>query len=157
MHTNNLSNFWMQRPLTEQLLKYAADDIKRIAALYDHFVTKGYLNGTNLQRLLEQSARYVSTWRDVGRPDPMDTTFRFRKCSYLPFGALDASEHTKVIGSVSLECSACRYVLDLRHFPFISSALNVRNGRYIGSKNAEKSNTCKICTLILAQAEYGKK
>lgn len=157
MHTNNLSDFWMRRPLTKELLKYAADDIKRIAALYDTFVAKGYVSGTNRQRLLEQSARYVSTWRNVGRPDPMDTTFRFRKCPYLPFGALDISEHTKVTEGVSSECSTCGYALELRHFPFISSALNVRNGRYIGSKNVEKSNMCKICTLILAQAEYGKK
>lgn len=51
---------WMNRPLPESYIEYAATDIKLITRLYADFVSKGYIEESEL---IDQSERYISLHR----------------------------------------------------------------------------------------------
>ncbi|KAH8112377.1 hypothetical protein DFH11DRAFT_1744979 [Phellopilus nigrolimitatus] len=151
---------WMVRPLTDALLEYAASDIIRIAALYDHFRARGYLEQT--QRLRAQSMLYVTMHHTAGKPEQENI---FLRGPYLPLCVLqpvslddgDKAPWRCIRRADSdeqgIQCMACkRTMLDV-HFPLRSAA--VLNGAYVGNKNGKaRTQICKICTLILAKKQY---
>ncbi|EPQ51320.1 hypothetical protein GLOTRDRAFT_123248 [Gloeophyllum trabeum ATCC 11539] len=69
MHRANGSALWMERPLSERLLRYAATDIYLISLLYEDFLTRGWINRKSTQGLCAYSQEYVSTYQDLGRLD----------------------------------------------------------------------------------------
>jgi exonuclease 3'-5' domain-containing protein 1 len=72
---------WLRRPLPEKNLAYASRDIHHIWLLHENFKQKGYLD----DQLLEQSARYLSLWKDA-KPRKMD---EFRSHALLPLHVID--------------------------------------------------------------------
>ncbi|KAH8112410.1 ribonuclease H-like domain-containing protein [Phellopilus nigrolimitatus] len=157
---DNLSDVWMVRPLTDALLEYAASDITRIAALYDHFRARGYLEQT--QRLRAQSMLYVTMHHTAGKPEQENI---FLRGPYLPLCVLqpvsldDGNKASWMCirraesDEQGILCMACkRTMLDV-HFPLRSAA--VLNGAYVGNKKGKaRTQICKICTLILAKKQY---
>jgi exonuclease 3'-5' domain-containing protein 1 len=108
MHQNNGSALWMARPISAQMLSYAANDIHAIAALYEHFCTSGWLRPADTDHLLACSARYVSIHDARG---PVDQADVFRKGG--PFLPLDIL--TEPTGDTR-QCQSCLRELSLRHF-----------------------------------------
>ncbi|KAF8915164.1 ribonuclease H-like domain-containing protein, partial [Mucidula mucida] len=91
---------WMERPLTDQHLRYAASDVLLIHALYNHFIENTLLD---LVKLPSQSMRYVSMWRnnqpksDVAHP-------------LLPLGILREPSYP------TAECISCKRTLSVEAF-----------------------------------------
>ncbi|KAH8112412.1 hypothetical protein DFH11DRAFT_1728596 [Phellopilus nigrolimitatus] len=130
LHMNGFSDMWMTRPLREALLKYAADDIKRIAALYDRLLANGHLGPAKLPLLLNNLlAMYRCTGKQVSSPNTTDT---------------------------GKECTGCKRVFSVIHFPYEAKVGEVRNGQYYGRTDVPTLQTCKVCTLILAREQYSK-
>ena len=79
---------WEQRPLTEQLLQYAAKDILLIGILYADFYRRGWIPRTpkEFTSLIIQSQRYVSAHREQGKSPPTDV---FKPCQVMPLDVLD--------------------------------------------------------------------
>ena len=138
----------MERPLNPVFLKYAADDIRRIAALYRRFLDLGYLKQSKLPTLLERSNRYDTECRLNGRPDRQNG-FRFRKNPYLPLGYLEKP----VSSESSSQCTKCFRSLAMSHFPYYATRKEVHDGRYIGASWQPRISICKICTLIIAREQ----
>ncbi|PBL04384.1 hypothetical protein ARMGADRAFT_52395 [Armillaria gallica] len=55
---------WLERPLSQEQLGYAANDVRLIGRIYEHFKVHNYL----AENLLEQSERYVTHWK-AGQPE----------------------------------------------------------------------------------------
>ncbi|EJD01980.1 uncharacterized protein FOMMEDRAFT_157145 [Fomitiporia mediterranea MF3/22] len=143
------------RPLSSELLSYAASDIVRIAGLYDHFLGHGYLEP--MEQLWELSARYVSIHRTSGKPDDNDIFVR-GPCLPLSISLSETSGSTvSIVDGSGRACSGCRRTIAIYNFPFVS--LRKKHKSKIGDDNQERSPMCKICMLILAKIEYkeGKK
>ena len=90
---------WLNRPLTEEYLRYASQDVYLIRLLYAHFKMQGYIS----DRLPAQSARYVAIWQDE-KPQKTD---KFRRHPILPLQILDHNSN-----SPTVLCVGCR-----RHLP----------------------------------------
>lgn len=139
MHSQNESDKWLQRPLPELLLQYAANDITRIAGMYDKFVEKNYLlePEEQLEALLRQSTRYVGTFRDTGRPAKDNALLQSGIMPFHVFAPeLDGWSADKL-------CKNCKTFLPLTYFPFVP-----------GTKRRYRRENCRICTLILAREAY---
>ncbi|KZO92999.1 hypothetical protein CALVIDRAFT_286703 [Calocera viscosa TUFC12733] len=63
MHAANRTDRWMERPLSDRLIAYAAQDIKLLAKLYDTFMDKGWMTASGLSKLADISARYVTMFQ----------------------------------------------------------------------------------------------
>ena len=136
----------MERPLNPVFLKYAADDIRRIAALYTRFLDLGYLKQSKLPTLLERSNRYDTDCRLRGRPDQQD---KFRFNPYLPLGSLEGP----VSAESSSQCTKCFRRLSISHFPYNATRKEVWDGKYIVVRSRLRTSICKICTLIIARGK----
>lgn len=147
MHRNGNSDFWMKRPLKPVLLEYAADDIKRIAALYRRFLALDYLHLSRLSEALELSNRYDSECRLYGRPDIQQDSYRFRHHPYLPLDALGKP----ISLEIASQCTGCQRILANTHFPYNATHSEVQGGKYVGPGSESRSSLCKICTLIVAK------
>ncbi|KAL4252209.1 Ribonuclease H superfamily protein [Abortiporus biennis] len=100
MHKDNKGEMWMSRPLTEQLLQYAAKDIQLISMLCTDFIQRGWIpsDPTTYHYLLRQCARYVSAHREQGKSTEQDV---FRPTSIIPLDVL-----TEPTGNTH-KCVAC--------------------------------------------------
>jgi len=141
-HKSNSSGIWMERPLTSELLTYAAGDIERIAALYSHFNEMGYLEDAHLADLLSRSARYVGLFRFIGRPNSEN---RFWRSALLPLGILQgADEQLRV-------CDGCRRGLPEDCF---STSTHDHHEDQIEGKSQSRLPNCRVCCFIFAKHEY---
>ncbi|KLO14445.1 hypothetical protein SCHPADRAFT_939514 [Schizopora paradoxa] len=137
-HASNSTEIWMQRPLTDELLAYAAGDIERITALYEHFLKTGYLEDALLPDLLSQSARYVGFFRSIGRPSDEN---RFWRSALLPLGILQAT------GEELQVCGGCKRALSKACYPLPLQETN-RNDQ------EDQLPYCRVCTFISAKFEF---
>ncbi|KAL5478239.1 hypothetical protein ACEPAI_2423 [Sanghuangporus weigelae] len=157
LHTDNLSEIWMQRPLSDQLLDYAASDIKRIAKLYDHFVEHGYLK--QREQLLDLSSCYVSMHYKTGKPDPENIYLRG---PFLPLSVsleINSTDDVRAPAS-SKECSGCGRTIPERHFPYELTTKNKGKKTPSGKMDenvAPRASLCKICTLIVKKMRCAEK
>ncbi|KAI0079780.1 hypothetical protein K474DRAFT_1616836 [Panus rudis PR-1116 ss-1] len=117
MHKNNQSDMWMQRPLTEQLLRYAAMDIQLISMLCTAFIQKGWIPSDpyRYNELLTQCARYVSAHREQGKSAETDV---FRPTGVMPLDVL-----TTPWGSLQ-KCIACHRSLSPSCFETTTDGIN---------------------------------
>ncbi|KZT54187.1 hypothetical protein CALCODRAFT_409266, partial [Calocera cornea HHB12733] len=63
MHAANRTDRWMERPLSDRLIAYAAQDIKLLGKLYDTFEEKSWITASGLPKLAEISARYMTMFQ----------------------------------------------------------------------------------------------
>jgi exonuclease 3'-5' domain-containing protein 1 len=121
MHKDLGSEIWMHRPLSPQLLLYAAMDIKMIAILYHHFRRVRWLSSPHL---LDQCRRYVSLHQERGR---VERGNHYRSNGFLPLDILDDLSEARV------PCSGCRRELSRQH--------------YMG-REKEIGHKCRVCTVV---------
>lgn len=129
----------MERPLTDELLAYAAGDIERITALYEHFNKMGYLEEALLPELLSQSERYVAFFRSIGRPSSGN---RFWRSALLPLGILRGADEELQV------CDCCQRGLSADCF---------RREEHDGSNKGVTQSSCRVCCFISAKDDYKAK
>lgn len=141
MHKDNKSSFWMQRPLTDRLLQYAAKDIKLISMVCMDFLYKGWIPQDPfwLSRLMGQCARYVTAHCEQGKSGDDDT---FQPTSIMPLDVL-----TDPVGPL-YRCTGCSRSLSIGCFQqttvayslwrsarcALCHALSVKSGRDIDTR-----------------------
>jgi len=66
MHKAGNSFLWLDRPLSLQLLQYAANDIYLIYSVFSQFLIRGWINSSaaGMRVLLEQSSRHVACYKN---------------------------------------------------------------------------------------------
>jgi exonuclease 3'-5' domain-containing protein 1 len=127
MHKANGGVPWMERPLSSQLIQYAANDIYAIDLLYKFFLQKNWIKLNTLPLLLDQSKRYVSTQWQQGRTE---RTHPFRIGALVPLDVLKSPQTT-------LErCSGCERMLSLPCFEHKRQSGILRKSR------------CRLCNVI---------
>jgi hypothetical protein len=130
MHRADGGAGWMERPVAQDLLSYAAHDIRAIASLHDYFSVAGWM--PSIPTLLQQSARYISIHDRHGPVDPADT---FRKGPFLPLDVLTARD------GEGLMCKDCNRQLSKKHF----------HKRYMHGKY-QRLDSCRVCEATKTQA-----
>lgn len=125
MHNSGGSAVWMERPLSEQLLCYAANDVRVIALLYDHFQEADWLSAKVQPDLLEQSARYVAMHSSKER---VDRTDMFLCHPFLPFDILTERQNS------AKRCRACKRMVSQVHF---------------GGAKGQRSSHCRMCQAVV--------
>lgn len=128
MHRNNGSAFWLQRPLSSQLLRYAANDIVAIDIIYKYFLQRRWISAQTLPTLLSQSARYVVTQWNQGRADN-DNIYRMGVLFPLDILASPA-------GSL-VACSACNRQMSLPCFTQRQMPTHIM-----------RHSKCKLCNIL---------
>ena len=145
MHHDNETEGWMARPIPDVLVEYAANDIRRISALYDHFISENYISKANLPVILKQSALYAGVSRQVDAPWE-DTSLT--RSGILPLDILtnvaDAEGETQV-------CDKCRRAMSKGCFPIIKGRVNKG---VVGRQEVERGASCRLCCFYLARIEY---
>ncbi|EJT99432.1 hypothetical protein DACRYDRAFT_101489 [Dacryopinax primogenitus] len=63
MHKIGRSDRWMERPLSDRLIAYAAQDIKLLGKLYDTFQDKRWITPSGLSSLAQMSDRYLTMFQ----------------------------------------------------------------------------------------------
>ena len=132
---------WLRRPLPEENLLYASMDIHLIWLLYKHFKQKGYLG----DQLLEQSARYISLWKDT-KPQQNDD---FKCHSLLPLQVIEDDQYHTTCRT----CKGCQ-----RSFPnkaFSNPAWKNASKRYCWVCRAINIRNQLHATWERDQEEYG--
>lgn len=138
IHNQNESEKWLERPIPEVLLQYAANDILRIAGMYDKFVERGYILEAHLDAFVAQSTRYVGMFRNRGRPAGDNPFLRSGIMPLHVFGP-DTDEWK---GAKELwACKRCSNVLPVSYFPVVP-------------RTDRRLDSCRVCTLILAREAY---
>ncbi|KAF9467847.1 ribonuclease H-like domain-containing protein [Collybia nuda] len=95
---------WLDRPLSNDYLSYAAADIRLMGLLYDEFSVKGY---TNYPGLCGESVRYVELWKN-DQPVPGDL---YKSHPLLPLEILYSYPN-----SIRRGCSGCKRFLSQASF-----------------------------------------
>ncbi|KAK0222885.1 ribonuclease H-like domain-containing protein [Armillaria nabsnona] len=121
---------WLERPLSQEQLDYAANDVRLIGRIYEHFKVHNYL----AENLLEQSERYVTHWK-AGQPEK-DRYFNPRCLLPLDIIDYDARRPTK-------RCDGCERLLAVQCFPRETTG---SEGTY-----------CWVCNAILRKKVYDKR
>lgn len=116
---------WMERPLSKKHLFYAANDVKLISRLLQHFEAAQYL-GSNMDTLLAQSARYISIWSDF-QPTEGD---KYRSHPFLQLEILHYEARAP-----KKQCDGCKRNLSQNSFP--DDSWSRGNTRF-----------CHVCTMI---------
>ena len=110
---------WDIRPLKLSLSRYAANDIVRISALYDHFRQRGFLKARHVPQLMLQSALYVGS--SILSGFPLQNGSNIWRSNILPLGILDIigpNESTFFFKNHILRrCTSCRRALTINCFP----------------------------------------
>jgi exonuclease 3'-5' domain-containing protein 1 len=136
MHKVLGSEMWAHRPLTEQLLQYAARDILLIGVLYPHFIRSYWIPRIPAlyEILLSQCHRYISAHVAQGKSSDTDP---FRPCGIVPLDVL-----TEPDGPQSL-CFAC-------HRSLSRTAFETRPYTYDGqpTKQLQRSTRCRLCFAL---------
>lgn len=130
MHKKAGSAIWLQRPLPDLLLQYAAHDISLISQLHANFLRAGWINGRALPLLRQQSARYVSATTTRRAKDIQDDRFL---SLFVPLDVMDEPP----AGSPRFICEGCEMTLSLRCFP-----VSQMGGR------EERLTFCRLCLLL---------
>ncbi|TFY62125.1 hypothetical protein EVG20_g6817 [Dentipellis fragilis] len=136
MHRTNGSGLWMERPLSEKLLQYAANDIFIIAHLFDTFRRIKYVPSTRhaLSRLITKCDQYVSRSGHVGLRTLQNGVFRPK--GLLMAAALEPAEGT------TFECAGCGLHLTIQCYQ-----VQITKGR--GSRKMH----CRICNAIVIKSK----
>lgn len=128
MHRANGGAPWLNRPLSPQLLKYAANDIRAMLLLYTLFLQRNWINLSSLPKLKDQSKRYIIAQQQQGRSDD---TNAFRMGCLLPLDVL-----TPPTGTLEY-CLGCKRDLSLHSFENLwKEGTIVRRPR------------CRLCAVI---------
>jgi exonuclease 3'-5' domain-containing protein 1 len=135
LHRNHGSSLWMERPLSSELLSYAANDIRGIAALHKFFDQAGWLSSATMRDILSQSARYLAIHDTRGPVDPTDI---FRKGPFLPLDILSSPKGATQI------CEACLRRISSRHFDTVG-------------KKGKRKSSCRVCEAMKLKIKFDKK
>ncbi|KAK0204363.1 ribonuclease H-like domain-containing protein [Desarmillaria ectypa] len=95
---------WLERPLSEEQLDYAAQDVRLIGLIYEYFKTQNHLT----ESLPEQSERYITFWKD--RKPEKDRYFNSHCLLPLDIVDYDPRRPTR-------RCDGCERLLAVRCFP----------------------------------------
>lgn len=140
MHKNDGCAMWLQRPLTYQLLQYAAKDIFLIGVLYPEFLRRGWIPNDPVQngRLLGQCARYISAHVQQGK-SPEENIFR--PCAIVPLDVM-----YEPVGPFH-KCCACSRSLSFAAFETrqgITSAQDTLKPAPVILRRAR----CRLCSVL---------
>lgn len=141
MHKNAGCAMWAQRPLTEQLLQYAAKDILLIGVLYPHFCRDGWIPRDPGQygMLLAQCQRYVSAHQEQGKSADVDV---FRPCAIVPLDVLTEPSGPKYI------CFACNRSLSTNAFDMHTKQPSHGPRNSPAPKAILRSTRCRLCHAL---------
>ncbi|KAK0193327.1 ribonuclease H-like domain-containing protein [Armillaria mellea] len=120
---------WLERPLSQEQLGYAAKDVRLIGRIYEYFKAHDYL----AENLPEQSERYVTYWKAT---QPQRDRY-FNSHCLLPLDIIDydARRPTK-------KCDGCERLLAVQCFPRETTN---SEGIY-----------CWVCNAILRKKAFDK-
>lgn len=137
MHKDNGSTIWLERPLSPQLLAYAAHDIELIAVLYEHFKAICWITPTNEPTLMAQSLRYAHSLSHQGRMAEDDV---FGSSAVLPLDVLTEPHGLK------FPCHGCHRMQSLYCFSV----------RKQNKKPQSRTNICRVCQikLLIKEKKY---
>ncbi|TFK84653.1 hypothetical protein K466DRAFT_588742 [Polyporus arcularius HHB13444] len=134
------SGIWLERPLPETLLRYAAHDLTLIAMLYASFMRGGWIKENNVALLKEQSARYMRTFRTREIKDLFDDS---KVAMFVPLHVLEAPPGNAQL----IECLWCKQQLPLRCFTVRRDAGRVQ----------QRSTLCKLCAALAKRDSEGSR
>ncbi|KZT25954.1 hypothetical protein NEOLEDRAFT_1113821 [Neolentinus lepideus HHB14362 ss-1] len=129
MHRANGSALWLERPLSKQLLRYAATDIYLISLLLEDFNQRGWVNAENFNELRLHSQRYVAMFQDGGRLDPGNV---FQKGPLIMLSEIVAKAE-----EAKHKCSGCG-----RRKPIYCFETRYANAEM------QRMPRCRVCTVI---------
>ncbi|PBK67844.1 hypothetical protein ARMSODRAFT_303822 [Armillaria solidipes] len=121
---------WLERPLSQEQLGYAAKDVWLIGRIYEHFKAQNYLT----ENLPEQSERYVTHWK--ARQPEKDRYFNSHCLLPLDIIDYDARRPTK-------RCDGCERLLAVQCFP--------------GETTSSEGIYCWVCNAVLRKKAYNKR
>jgi len=142
MHKSMGSAMWSYRPLSEQLLQYAAKDILLIGVLYPHFCRSGWIPRDPVQYavLLAQCQRYVSAHVEQGKSANADV---FRPCGIVPLDVLTEPFGPKFI------CFACNRALSISAFEMQPKPPLQTSKAVLNETTAPlRSTRCRLCFAL---------
>ncbi|KAK0214121.1 ribonuclease H-like domain-containing protein [Armillaria fumosa] len=121
---------WLERPLSQEQLGYAAEDVRLIGRIYEYFKAHEYL----AENLPEQSERYVTRWK---RQRPEKDRY-FNSHCLLPLDIIDYDARR-----LTKKCNGCERLLAIQCFP----------------REATSSDEiyCWVCNAILRKKENDKR
>ncbi|KDQ53925.1 hypothetical protein JAAARDRAFT_182707 [Jaapia argillacea MUCL 33604] len=132
MHKANKTGVWMDRPLSHQLLRYAATDIYLLSILHESFTEKGWLFPAVIDTISSQSQCYISMFQGVDVVE--DGVFR-------PGPLINLRHlHTKPEDLVHV-CAGCRCRLAVDVFV-------TRTRRFGESRRVQRLSRCRVCNLM---------
>lgn len=133
---------WMQRPLPQEYLRYAAGDIYELALVFSFFQSRWYVGSWLFPKpeLEEQSARYVNI--HAGRPIQQGNIYQSSNLCPLDILTVPAGPRS--------QCNKCRRMLSRACFLY-------KDGPVRGPIDVTTAHTsCKVCYLLEARvAESG--
>jgi hypothetical protein len=134
MHRSDGGALWMHRPLSHDLLCYAAHDVHAIKSLYLHFCAAEWLLPSTLPTLFHQSARYIWVHDKGGHITPADI---FRRGSLLPLDILCQPAGCRRV------CQGCSRHLSIQHFGSfklcrVCKATELAHKRNMGAQRSER-------------------
>ncbi|KAJ3554005.1 hypothetical protein NM688_g3324 [Phlebia brevispora] len=148
MHKSIGSRMWVERPLTEQLLQYAAKDILLIGILYAQFSKQGWIPRlpSDYYYLLGQCQRYVSAHREQGKSAAVDA---FKPCQIMPLDVLDHPVGPKY------RCNACHRYLSLATYETVQGVAP----RQASTSEVPRITTlrrprCRLCQILALRAGF---
>ena len=149
MHKRLGSSMWKDRPLSEQLLQYAAKDILIIGVLLPNFYERGWIPRAQhaCSQLLGQCQRYVSAHRDQGKSPQHDV---FKPCAIMPLDVLNTPT-----GSTH-QCASCNRWLSLFAYSTRSGVAPNGSGPYNNAPPVAtlRSPLCRLCQLLALKAGH---
>ncbi|KAL4063812.1 ribonuclease H-like domain-containing protein [Scleroderma yunnanense] len=137
MHKANGSTIWLERPLSPQLLAYAAHDIELLGTLYEHFKEICWITPANEPTLMAQSLRYAYSLSHQGRVAEDNV---FGSSAVLPLDVLTEPRGLKV------PCHGCHRMQSLHCFSVLKH----------NSKPHSRTNICRVCQikLLIKEKKY---
>ncbi|EKM53235.1 uncharacterized protein PHACADRAFT_197657 [Phanerochaete carnosa HHB-10118-sp] len=145
MHKNRGCDMWLRRPLTEQLLQYAAKDILLIGVLYPHFDRNGWIpkDDAGYNCLMRQCRRYISAHREQGKSSETDV---FGPCSIMPLDTV-----TEPFGPLH-RCHACNRSLSVAAFSNCPGVAPSSPGSGSAPRYAIlRRPRCRLCSILAAK------
>ena len=123
---------WLERPLPQMLLQYAAHDLELMSQLFKNFVRAGWIHPRNLPLLKQQSARYLRTFQTRAVKDLFD---KRSLGIFVPLHVLEAPSAK----ARSFECRGCHQMLVLSCYSTV---------RREGGRVQHKLTFCKLCAAL---------
>ncbi|KAK7678045.1 hypothetical protein QCA50_018986 [Cerrena zonata] len=154
MHKAGESGRWMERPLPDRLIQYAANDVYLIATVYTYFTERGWIQ----EELKEQTSRYVNTEKTREHKQRRQEIGAAR---FLPLGVLSDPSAS---GDPLYVCSWCERLLDIisfQHYTVVQRTSGKR-GKKKSKKSRQGSATtrslrrkpcCRVCVVSAMKSE----